>query len=140
LSLKIKIMSKKKLTILCLIVITQVLLILKGCTKTTTVPIDNSPAITTTVSFSKDIQPILTKSCALSGCHSGTIAPDLSAATGYDALINANLVNTTTPANSVVYLWLTGKEAIPMPAGAANNPSKINALMLAWITQGAKNN
>jgi len=49
-------------------------------------------------------------------------------------------VNMATPENSVVYLWLTGKEAISMPAGAANNPSNINALMLAWIKQGAKNN
>ena len=133
-------MSKKKLTILGLILVTQLILILNSCTKTTTVPIDNSPAITTTVSFSKDIQPILTKSCAPSGCHSGTIAPDFSAATAYNALINGSFVNTTTPANSVVYLWLTGKEALAMPAGAANNPSNINALMLAWITQGAKNN
>jgi len=27
-----------------------------------------------------------------------------------------------------------------MPLGAANNPSNINNLMLAWIKQGAKNN
>jgi len=27
-----------------------------------------------------------------------------------------------------------------MPLGAATNPSNINALMLAWIKQGAKNN
>ena len=138
-SLKIKIMSKKK-TIIGLIAVMQLVLIINSCTKTTTVPIDNSPAITTTVSFSKDIQPILAKSCALSGCHSGTIAPNLSDATAYTALVNGSFLNTTTPANSVVYLWLTGKEAITMPAGAANNPSNINALMLAWITQGAKNN
>ncbi|HAL81359.1 MAG TPA: hypothetical protein DCO83_03275 [Mucilaginibacter sp.] len=111
-----------------------------SCTKTTTVPIDETPAITTTVSFSKDIQPILTKSCAVSGCHSGTVAPNLSDATAYNALENGNFINTSTPKSSDVYLWLTGKKAVPMPAGAANNPSNINALMLAWITQGAKNN
>ena len=139
-SLKIKIMSKKY-TIAGLIVVVMLILIIASCTKTTTVvPVNNSPAITTTVSFSKDIQPILTKSCALSGCHSGTIAPDLTAADSYDALVNGNFVNTVTPDNSLVYLWLTGKEAITMPDGAANNPSNINALMLAWVTQGAKNN
>lgn len=138
-SLKIKIMSRK-LTILGLILVVQFIFILNSCTKTTTVPIDNSPAVTTTVSFSKDIEPILTKSCALSGCHSGTIAPNLSATSAYDALIAGSFVNMATPENSVVYLWLTGKEAISMPAGAANNPSNINALMLAWIKQGAKNN
>jgi len=132
-------MSKKN-TIIGAIIVIQLIAVIASCTKTTTVPIDNSPAVTKTVSFSKDIQPILTKSCAISGCHSGTISPNLSAATAYDALENANLVNTTTPANSAVYLWLTGKEAVTMPLGAANNPSYINALMLAWITQGAKNN
>ena len=131
----------KKLTILGLILVTQLVLIMNSCTKTTTVvPVSNSPAITTPVSFSTDIQPILTKNCAISGCHSGNIAPDLSAGSAYDALANGNFVNTTTPSNSTVYLWLTGKEAIPMPDGAPNNPSNINALMLAWITQGALNN
>jgi len=131
----------KKLTILGLILVTQFILIINSCTKTTTVvPVSNSPAITTPVSFSKDIQPILTKSCALSGCHSGSIAPDLSTATAYDALTNGSFVNTANPSNSTVYLWLTGKEAITMPDGAPNNPSNINALMLAWIKQGALNN
>ncbi len=131
----------KKLTILGLVLVTQLILIMNSCTKTTTVvPAGNSAAITTPVSFSKDIQPILAKSCAISGCHSGSIAPDLSAATAYTALVNGNLVNTTTPSNSTVYLWLTGKESIPMPDGAPNNPSNINALMLAWIKQGALNN
>jgi len=139
LSLKIKIMSKKNILI-GLIVVAQLILIVASCTKTTTVPIDNSPAITTTVSFSKDIQPILTKNCALSSCHGGSVSPNLSSATAYTALENSNLINTTTPANSGVYLWLTGKEAATMPLGAANNPSNVNALMLAWITQGAKNN
>lgn len=135
----IKIMSKKN-TIIGLVVIVQLILIVASCTKTTTVPIDNSPAVTKTVSFSNDIQPILTKSCALSSCHGGSVAPNLSAATAYNALGNAGLINTTTPANSGVYLWLTGKEAATMPLGASNNPSNINGLMLAWITQGAKNN
>ena len=132
-------MSKRN-TIIGLLILMQLIVIVASCTKTTTVLVNNSPAITTTVSFSKDIQPILTKSCALSGCHNGSIAPDLSAATAYSALEGGNFLNTATPESSVVYLWLTGKEAITMPAGAANNPSNINALMLAWIKQGAKNN
>jgi hypothetical protein len=132
-------MSKKTIG-MGLILVASFILVMISCTKTTTVPIDNTPAITTTVTFAKDIQPILTKSCAVSGCHSGAVAPNLSAATAYNALENGNLINTSTPKSSDVYLWLTGKKAIPMPAGAPNNPSNINALMLAWITQGAKNN
>jgi len=113
---------------------------LSGCYKTVTVLIDNSPAVTKTVSFSKDIVPILSTSCAISGCHSGSVNPDLRSANAYNSLVNGNYVNTTTPESSVVYLWLTGKESAAMPLGASNNPSNINGLMLAWITQGAKNN
>jgi hypothetical protein len=129
-----------KIMAIGLILITVFVLGIASCTKNDTVVIDNTPAITRTVSFSKDIQPILTKSCAVSGCHSGSVAPNLSEATSFNALTTGNFINTSTPKSSDVYLWLTGKKAVTMPAGAANNPSNINALMLAWITQGAKNN
>jgi len=132
-------MSKKIITIGALLVAIS-MLVFNGCTKTTTVLLDNSVAVTTTVSFSKDISPILAKSCATSGCHSGSVAPNLSAATAYNALVNGSFLNTGAPETSEVYLWLTGKRAIAMPSGSANNPSNINALMLAWIKQGAKNN
>jgi len=132
-------MSKKK-TIIGFVIVILFITMIAGCTKTDTVPIDNSPAVTKTVSFSKDIQPILTASCAKSGCHAGSVAPNLSSGGAYNALVNGNLVNITTPPNSVVYLWLTGKEAVSMPLGSSNNPSNINALMLAWVKQGAKNN
>ena len=111
-----------------------------GCSKTTTVIVDNSPAITETVQFSKTIVPIFSKSCAISGCHSGSVAPNLSDATAYNALVTGHYIDLATPANSEVYLWLTGKKSATMPLGSANNPSNINALILAWITQGAKNN
>jgi hypothetical protein len=130
----------KKIIIIGLILVTQMLFFLNSCTKDTTVLEDLTPAVTKTVSFSKDIQPILTKSCATSGCHSGTVAPNLSAATAYNALINGSFINMGKPENSEVYLWLTGKKSVAMPAGSANNPSNINGLMLAWIKQGAKNN
>src|SRR5665213_3975203 len=130
----------KKIMAIGLILVAAFALGIASCTKNNTVVIDNTPAITRTVSFAKDIQPILTKSCAVSGCHSGSVAPNLSEATSFNALANGILVNTASPKTSEVYLWLTGKKAVTMPAGAANNPSNINALMLAWITQGAKNN
>ncbi|MGZ3750811.1 MAG: hypothetical protein ACXVB0_06340 [Mucilaginibacter sp.] len=130
----------KKILIVGLILVSQLILILNSCTKSTTVLEDLTPAVTKTVSFSKDIQPILNKSCATSGCHSGSVAPNLSSATAYNALINGNFINKGTPEGSEVYLWLTGKRSVAMPAGSANNPSNINGLVLAWIKQGAKNN
>ncbi|MEO8413236.1 MAG: hypothetical protein ABI472_06235 [Ginsengibacter sp.] len=111
-----------------------------GCSKTTTVIIDNSPAVTETVQFSKTIVPILTKSCATAGCHSGSIVPNLTEANAYSSLVSGHYLDIATPAGSEVYLWLTGKKSATMPLGSANNPSNINALILAWIKQGAKNN
>ena len=130
---------KKILTTTVLAVMT--LLFVPGCYKVATVQIDNAPAITKTVSIDKDIIPIFSRSCALSGCHaSGGHVPNLSAANAYNSLINGNYINKATPSSSLLYLWLTGKKAVTMPIGANNNPSNINALVLAWITQGAKNN
>ncbi len=130
----------KKLIIIGLILATAFMLTLVGCTKTTSVLLDNSPAVTGTVSFSKDIVPLLTKNCAISGCHSGSVAPNLSSTLAYNSLKTGNYVSTSSPSTSLVYLWLTGKESATMPMGATNNPSNINALMLAWIKQGANNN
>ena len=130
----------KKIIWLGLLMVVSMMVLFVGCTKTTTVPIDNTPAITTEVSFSKDIQPILTSSCAISGCHSGSVAPNLSSAVALNSLVNGSYISVATPKTSSVYLWLTGKKAATMPLGSANNPSNINAKMLAWITQGAKNN
>jgi hypothetical protein len=115
-------------------------LTIAGCSKTTTVIVNNSPAITETVQFSKTIVPILTQSCAGSGCHGGSVAPNLTAANAYNSLILGHYINLANPSNSEVYLWLTGKKSATMPLGGANNPSNINALILAWIKQGAKSN
>ncbi len=130
----------KIITGIGLIFIITLVITIAGCSKTTTVIIDNSPAITETVQFSKTIAPILTQSCTASGCHGGSVAPNLTAANAYNSLKTGNYINTATPASSLVYLWLTGKESATMPLGGANNPSNINALILAWIKQGAKNN
>jgi hypothetical protein len=132
-------MSNHKIKISMLIIMTLVVT-MSGCYKTVTLLEDNTPAVTTAVSFSKDIVPILTASCAKSGCHNGSVSPNLTSSNALNSLINGNYVNTSTPESSDVYLWLTGKEAAIMPLGGSNNPSNINGLMLAWIKQGAKNN
>lgn len=132
-------MSKIKIGI-GLLFITVIVLSINGCSKTTTVIVDNSPAISETVQFSKTIIPILAKSCAASGCHSGIVAPNLTGPSAYNSLISGHYINLATPESSEVYLWLTGKRSATMPLGSANNPSNINALILAWIKQGAKNN
>ena len=132
-------MSNYKIYIIPLIIAGAVLS-LAGCYKTTTLLEDNTPEITQTVSFSTNILPLLTANCAKSGCHNGSVSPNLASANAFNSLVNGNFTNTTTPENSLVYLWLTGKESAAMPLGASNNPSNINGFVLAWITQGAKNN
>lgn len=90
------------------------------------------------VSFSKDILPIFT-TCAHSGCHvTGGKKPDLTAANAYASLQSGNYINTADPANSELYLWMSGKKALTMPPDGAD--SKDNAKVLDWIKQGAKNN
>lgn len=109
-----------------------------GCYKDKTVLFDTGDEITRPVSFNAEIIPILNNSCNTSGCHStGGIAPDLSAANAYLSL-TGSYVNTGDPQASSLYLWMTGKKGTPMPTSGINKD--YNALILAWIKQGAKNN
>lgn len=113
--------------------------LMTGCYKDKTVYFDTGTEITRPVSFAKDIIPIFTNSCSLSGCHvSGGQSPDLSAANAYNSLSVGNYYNTTAAENSTIYQWMTGKKSSPMPVGGINKD--YNALVLAWIKQGAQNN
>lgn len=110
-----------------------------GCYKTTTVPVDNTEEITEPVSFTSDIIPIFNNSCNLSGCHNtGGTEPDLSASNAYNALQSGGYINTANPESSELYLWMTGQRDTPMPVSGSN--PEYNALVLAWIKQGAENN
>lgn len=114
-----------------------------GCKKDVTLIIKSqTDIITDTVSFSKTLAPIFTKNCALSGCHAtGGHTPDLTADKAYNSLINdPDYINVKDPESSELYERLTGKLSPAMPMGKAGNPDNINALVLAWIKQGAKKN
>jgi hypothetical protein len=49
-----------------------------------------------------------------------------------------NYFDKTTPENSTIYIKMTGKKGTVMPVSGMNKD--YNALILAWIKQGAKNN
>lgn len=119
------------------------ILIVAGCYKATTLypnP-DNVSLVNKQVSFTNDIIPLFNQYCSLSGCHgAGGHAPDLTAARAYNSLSNGGYLNLTDPAKSKIYLQLTGKITPAMPLNGTKNPSNINALVLTWITQQAKNN
>ncbi len=118
-------------------------LFVMGCEKDTTLTIKDVPVVVTkTVSFSKDLVPLFTANCALSGCHgTGGHTPDLMADKAYSSLLTGGVfVNVTNPSGSVLFERLTGVLSPAMPMGKTSNPSNINNLVLAWIKQGAKNN
>ncbi len=121
-------------------VITTAILVIAGCTKTTTVVKNAGSEITATMSFSKDIVPIFDKSCAVSGCHvSGGKAPDLTSANAFKSLSSGNYFKAGDPENSNLMMWLNGKKSPVMPMGGTPNTDN-NAKIYAWINQGAKNN
>jgi hypothetical protein len=90
------------------------------------------------VSFLVDIVPIFNQSCNVSGCHNGSVAPDLRETNAYGALMNNDYINTGNPESSELYQWMKGNKSLPMPLIGSN--ATYNAKILAWIKQGALNN
>jgi hypothetical protein len=131
-------MLHKKMMIWLMAILISCSVLLLGCYKNKTVNLD-APAITRTVTLSQDIIPIFNKSCNLSGCHSsGGQVPNLSSSAAYSSLVIGNYIDKTVPENSFLYLKMTGKKGTVMPVSGINK--EYNALILAWIKQGANNN
>ncbi len=117
--------------------------VITGCEKNTTLIIKpKEVVISDSVYFKTDLVPIFTKECAKSGCHAdGAHEPVLTANKAYNSLINdPDFVIVSDPENSTLYKRLTGALSPQMPMGSPKNPSNINALVLAWIKQGALDN
>jgi hypothetical protein len=126
-------MQKSKLKNIAVVILGT--LFLAACTSKTIQPPD-LPVPSGNLSFSKDVVPIFTKSCAISGCHaSGFIQPDLSASNAYNSLISMSLVDTLHPTQSVIYVKITQGTMKSYLSSAADGQS-----ILYWIKQGAKNN
>ena len=97
-----------------------------------------------TVSFSKNLLPLFTGSCALSGCHSGSNPQGgltLEHDTAYKSLLRkgSGFVDITDPKSSLLYVRLNTASPTTMPATGKLNDCTIK-IILKWITQGAKNN
>lgn len=90
-------------------------------------PVDNGGQ---PISFATQIVPIFAEKC--NSCHNAQ-APVLTADVAYSKLV-PQYVNTATPASSKVYV----------NASAGTHYAKVSAtqaaLILQWITEGAKNN
>lgn len=137
-SYKTLIIMFHKKTIPWVILACASILFLASCYKDRTV-IAEVPEITRTVSFSQDIIPILNSGCSMSGCHNaGGQVPNLSTTNAFNSLTVGNYIDKNNAANSILYLKMTGKKGIPMPVSGVNKD--YNALIYAWIKQGASNN
>ena len=92
--------------------------------------------ITEDVSYKNDIVPLWGQ---CSGCHNGTLAPDMRDATSYNSLLNGYVIPNNAD-QSILYKSLLGTGGVSlMPPGSKWSDSKIN-LVKSWITQGAKDN
>lgn len=123
---------------------------LYGCEQATSVdpPDTNEPTFTA-------VQTILTQSCAVSGCHVGSSAPeglDLSAGNAYANLVSVasaqvpslQRVRASAPDSSYLVDKITGSARMKpgtsrMPVGRAALSSSQIDLVRRWIAAGAKN-
>ncbi|HEY3390582.1 MAG TPA: hypothetical protein VGK38_13475 [Prolixibacteraceae bacterium] len=95
------------------------------------------PPQTGPVLFATQVAPIFSTGNKCTACHNtGGTAPDLTASKAYASIV-PSLINTATPASSLIY-------SFPAPTTTTHSWKKLTAgeaaLILTWITEGAKNN
>jgi hypothetical protein len=112
--------------------------ILQGCYKDITSPGADPNGPPQQVSFSGDVLPILSKNCALSGCHDAIPShkPSMLADRAYNQLVNGGYVNTVEPSSSAIYTLIKGGA---MPPSGTMKPAEVQKI-LDWIRNGAPNN
>jgi len=124
----------KKRTIF--LILTLFSLFISGCKYDFIIPVE-VPPIVGTVSFATQVAPIFNTGANCTSCHkTGGQAPDLTTANAFASIV-PGLVNTATPDQSLIYTF-------PVPTSANHTWKKYTAgeaaIILAWITDGAKNN
>ncbi|MBU1014249.1 MAG: hypothetical protein KKG99_14720 [Bacteroidetes bacterium] len=101
-------------------------------------PDPDDPVDPDATSFSTMIVPIFTTGNRCTSCHGdGGTRPYLTAAKAYSEIISKGLVNTANPASSKLYTYV--KPGAGTHAWKQFTDSQ-SALVLKWITEGAKNN
>jgi hypothetical protein len=96
-----------------------------------------------TVSFSKEIVPVFTAYCSMSGCHSGSNPAgglNLTASLAYQELLKSGsgYVDTVNPKYSILYATMNNPVK-PMPPNGKLDECTLK-MILKWIEQKAKNN
>lgn len=128
------------------------LIILSNCSDSI---VESTPSITdekevtkVAAKFSEIQTEIFDQSCAFSGCHSGSVNPDLSG-NSYTNIVNKqsstgmSYIKPNDPDNSYLLQKILGSSGISgsrMPAGSSPlSHEQIDAL-IEWINDGAQNN
>lgn len=94
---------------------------------------------TDSVYYSNDIFPLISSTCAMSGCHSGRRPAEGIDLTTYSSILR--IVTPGNPTGSKIYreITKTGSERMPPPPMPAWTSAQV-ALLSKWIAQGARNN
>jgi hypothetical protein len=120
----------KKRTIFLILIMFS--LFVAGCKYDFIIPVEVAP-VTGTVSFATQVTPIFSNNCI--SCHkTGGQTPDLTSANAFASIV-PNLVNTTTPGQSLIYSF-PGSSSHSWKGYTAGDA----AIVLAWIQQGAQKN
>ena len=100
--------------------------------------------------FSSIQDSVFSPQCAISGCHDGSIKPQLSAGFAYSQIVNipngenrgADRIEPGNPEKSYLYLKLIGKNITGsrMPLGAPPLSQSVIDSIQAWIENGAFQN
>lgn len=93
------------------------------------------------ISFSNDINPIISGNCTMSGCH-GSINPQEFSLVGYENLMKDENIIAGKPHSSKIYesiIATGGEDLMPRPPYSRLTNQQIELIYL-WILQGAKNN
>jgi hypothetical protein len=127
----------KRVYLVCSVAVLAVVLI-TGCYRDVISPGADPNGPPQFVSFSGDLAPLLSKNCALSGCHDAVPAhkPVLTADKAFNSIINGGYINTLVPNQSGIYQIVKGGVMPPTGPLKQSDVQKI----LDWVRNGAPNN
>lgn len=95
-----------------------------------------------TVYFVNNILPLLSSSCAMSGCHDASTAQDGVILDSYFNIMSTGDVDPGDPNGSKIYdvLFESGSDQMPPPGSGITLTTDQKNAIYTWILQGARNN
>ncbi|MCW3124861.1 MAG: hypothetical protein JWO03_519 [Bacteroidetes bacterium] len=96
-----------------------------------------------TMSFKKDIIPIITTHCAISGCHTGPTPEanlNMDSANAYHNLISKGYVIAGKSNYSIMYNQMLGTGGVPIMPPTGQLDHSLTDKVYCWINEGALDN